>query len=204
MKILARGAEAIIYKEKSNLIKHRISKGYRYPELDEKLRKLRTRQEAKILEKLHNSKIANVPKVILVDEINKTLELENIKGKKLADYLEKLNLKKVCDQLGNSIARVHSAGIIHGDLTTSNMILSSKNNKVYLIDFGLGFHSSRVEDRAVDLHVLKEALQARHPSIYEKAFSLIVDSYKKHSSQATQTLSQLARVEKRGRYKAQY
>ena len=202
--IISRGAEAIIYKEKSNIIKHRIAKSYRYPELDEKLRKLRTRQEAKILEKIHNSKITNVPKVILVDEINKTIELENIKGKKLADYLEKLNLKKICEQLGNSIARVHSAGIIHGDLTTSNMILSSKNNKVYLIDFGLGFHSSRVEDKAVDLHVLKEALQARHPSIYEKAFALIIKSYKKHSPQATQILNQLARVEKRGRYKAQY
>jgi len=204
MKILARGAEAIIYKEKNNLIKHRIVKGYRYPELDEKLRKLRTRQEAKILEKLHNSKIANVPKVILVDEINKALELENIKGRKLAEYLEKLNLSSICKQLGNSIARVHNAGIIHGDLTTSNMILSSKNNKVYLIDFGLGFHSSRVEDKAVDLHVLKEALQARHPGIYEKAFNLIIQAYKKHSSQAPQTLKQLARVEKRGRYKAQY
>src|SRR3989338_8067003 len=112
MKILARGAEAIIYKEKNNLIKHRISKGYRYPELDEKLRKLRTRQEAKILEKLHNSKIANVPKVISINKINKTIELENIKGKKLADYLEKLNLKRVCEQLGKSIAHLHSAGII--------------------------------------------------------------------------------------------
>ena len=153
MKILARGAEAIIYKEKSNIIKHRIAKSYRYPELDEKLRKLRTRQEAKILEKLHNSKIANVPKVILVDEINKALELENIKGRKLAEYLEKLNLSSICKQLGNSIARVHNAGIIHGDLTTSNMILSSKNNKVYLIDFGLGFHSSRVEDKIGRAHV---------------------------------------------------
>ena len=236
-KIIARGAEAVIIKQKNTVIKDRIEKSYRHPILDGKLRKLRTRAEAKLLEKA--SKIIPVPKILKINEQNKTIELEYIRGKKLADSLEKLNYKKICNQIGQSLAKIHDAGIIHGDLTTSNMIYvedkipkktfsnprsnpakkdlyinnyenniaegkdNLKSSKVYFIDFGLGFHSQRIEDKAVDLHLIKQALEAKHPSIYEKAFSSILQGYKL-SKNYTPTIKQLEKVEKRGRYKAQY
>ncbi len=239
-RIIARGAEAVIIQEGNNIIKTRVSKGYRLLILDEKLRKLRTRSEAKLLEKA--GQLIPVPK--LISSINNksssqvkqraglsnsyTLEIQHIAGKKLSDNLEKLNYNSICRQIGSSLAKLHDAGIIHGDLTTSNLIYvpksqhihkkpfhdnynNSKNKqlktiqegKVYFIDFGLGFHSNRIEDKAVDLHLIKEALEAKHSKIYEKAFKAILEGYKS-SKEYNKTIKQLEKVEKRGRYKAQY
>jgi len=83
---------------------------------------------------------------------------------------------------------------------------SSKNrrhNSVFFIDFGLGFHSDRIEDKAVDLHLIKQALEARHSEIYEKAFSSVLTGYKTSKNYST-TIKQLEKVEKRGRYKTQH
>ncbi len=199
-KIIAQGAEAVIIKDNNKIIKNRTPKGYRHPILDLKLRTLRTRQESRLLEK--SSPLIPTPKLISSSEIAKTIHLEYISGKKLSTNLDKLkNLKFVAKQIGRSIAKLHDKDIIHGDLTTSNLIL--KNKLVYFIDFGLGFHSSRAEDKAVDLHVLKEALQAKHPKIFLKAWKSILEGYKK-SSNYNQTIKQLEKVESRGRYKAQY
>ncbi len=228
-KILARGAEAVIIKKDNLVIKNRIPKSYRLPIIDEKLRKLRTRSEAKIIEKLQ--KVIPVPKLIKMDEKTKELEIEFINGKKLSDYLENLEYQKICKQIGHNLAKIHDSGIIHGDLTTSNMIYVEKNKKVkegnkiknkdlknqsennkdnsrsegkvYFIDFGLGFHSDKIEDKAVDLHLIKEALEAKHPSIYEQAFKAVLEGYKISKTHST-ILKQLEKVEKRGRYKAQY
>jgi len=200
--IIARGAEATITKTGNTIIKERIEKLYRYPELDKKIRKLRTRSETKILEKA--IKMIPTPKVINSDENKSTIELEFIQGKKLSENLEKTKFKEVCEKIGNNLAKIHDNNIIHGDLTTSNMILNEKENKVYFIDYGLGFQSSRVEDKAVDLHLIKQALEAKHPKIYEEAFKAVIKSYIKQSKEAKQTLVQLEKVEKRGRYKAQY
>jgi len=233
--VIARGAEAAITKEGNKITKDRIPKSYRHPILDEKLRKLRTRSEAKLLEKAYS--IIKVPKVLKTDEQNKTIELEFIKGKKLADNLEKLDYISISKQIGASLAKLHDAGIIHGDLTTSNMIYSEDDNEkrvkqmkkhpknyqdnssspiheraggvhdsigsIFFIDFGLGFHSQKIEDKAVDLHLIKEALEAKHPSIYEKAFKSVLQGYKSSPSYNKVT-KQLEAVEKRGRYKAQY
>jgi TP53 regulating kinase and related kinases len=213
-KIIIRGAEAIISRTGNKIIKQRIPKGYRHPDIDKKLRTRRTRFESKLLSKAN--KIIPSPKIILTDEITKSLELQYIPGKRLSDYLSKLpNYITICKQIGKYIALLHNAGIIHGDLTTSNMILSNKtqsskkypsleSNKVYFIDFGLGFHSDRVEDKAVDLHLIKEAFEARHHTIHEEAFNSVIESYEKHSNNPKEILTRLEKVEKRGRYKAQY
>src|SRR3989344_1016301 len=200
--IIARGAEATITKTGNTIVKERIEKSYRYPELDKKIRKLRTRSEVKTLEKA--IKIIPTPKVISSDEIKAEIQMQYLEGRKLAEHLEKTNYKKVCEKIGNNLAKIHDNNIIHGDLTTSNMILNEKENKVYFIDYGLGFQSSRVEDKAVDLHLIKQALEAKHPKIYEEAFKAVIKSYIKQSKEAKQTLVQLEKVEKRGRYKAQY
>ena len=187
--IIARGAEATITKTGNTIIKERIEKLYRYPELDKKIRKLRTRSEAKILEKA--IKLIPTPKVISSDEIKAEIQMQYIEGKKLAENLEKTKFKEVCEKIGNNLAKIHDNNIIHGDLTTSNMILNEKENKVYFIDYGLGFQSSRVEDKAVDLHLIKQALEAKHPTIYEESFKAVIKSYTKQSKQAKQTLAQL-------------
>ncbi len=198
-KIIGHGAEAVITKNRGLVIKNRIEKTYRHPELDEKIRKLRTRAESRILERI--SKIISVPKVLSTDESKKTINLEFISGKKLAENLEKFNYKKVCEQIGKSLAKLHDNNIIHGDLTTSNLILKEK--KVYFIDFGLSFHSQKIEDKAVDLHLIKEALEARHPLIFKEAYKSVIKGYK-HSQNYNNVIKHLEIIEKRGRYKAQY
>lgn len=199
-KILGRGAEAIIFLEKDKVIKDRIKKSYRIPELDKQIRKLRTRAEGKILEKA--SKIISVPKVFKTDEKEKKLIIEFIDGKKISDSLDSFPLKEqkeICKKIGNSVGKLHDSGIVHGDLTTSNMIL--KDKKVYFIDFGLSFNSPKYEDRAVDLHLLKQALEAKHFAHWEILFKEVISEYKKTSKEAEKTLIQFIKVEKRGRYK---
>ena len=93
---------------------------------------------------------------------------------------------------------MHQQGIIHGDLTTSNMILSEKDKKVYFIDFGLAFHSIKTEDKAVDIHLLKEALQSKHFLIANEIWKEFVRVYGKQNKEV---LERLEKVEKRGRYK---
>jgi Kae1-associated kinase Bud32 len=197
-KLLAQGAEASVYQSKSGIIKERLVKTYRYPVLDTRLRKARTKKEVKLLEKA--SKIINVPKIISNTDFSITLE--EIKGKKLAISLDKLSNKlAIAKQIGFNVAKLHDAGIIHGDLTTSNMIWHS--DKLYLIDFGLGFESTNIEDKSVDLHVLKEALTARHNKHSENIFGAVVQGYKS-SANANQVIKRLEAVEKRGRYKQAY
>ena len=197
--VIGRGAEAIITKKGKTVLKDRIEKSYRYPDLDKKIRKLRTRSEARILEKAQ--KITNVPKLISSDEVKAKIEMEFIRGLKLADHLEKLDYQKMSEKIGKELAKLHDSDIIHGDLTTSNIILKEKD--IYFIDFGLGFHSSRKEDKAVDLHLIKQALEAKHPTINEVAFKALIKGYKTSKNQKA-TLAQFDKVERRGRYKANY
>ncbi len=202
MKILSRGAEAIITEVKDGkkdiVRKQRVKKGYRIPEIDEKLRKLRTRSEAKIMTKLRGN-IA-VPRIFEVSEEQKEIDMEFIEGKRLSDWLDKLDEKEVvCLEIGKQSAKMHDLDIIHGDLTTSNMVLSP--GAVYFIDFGLAFHSQRIEDKAVDLHLLRQALEAKHFLQWKKLFDRVLEGYKE-SRHAEAVLKQLKKVEARGRYKS--
>ncbi|MEK6890125.1 MAG: KEOPS complex kinase/ATPase Bud32 [Nanoarchaeota archaeon] len=206
-KVIAQGAEAIISLKKNIILKDRIKKSYRLPELDEKLRRIRTKKEVKLLEKA--SFLIPVPKVIKHN--SSQIELEYIKGKKLAQYLNtSKNKSKIAKLIGENLAKLHDRNIIHGDLTTSNMILKEVECKgtlvpyLYFIDFGLGFESKRAEDKATDLHVLKEALEAKHYKHANQVWKSILKAYKKTSSNSKTVLKQLDKVESRGRYKAQY
>jgi len=203
MKIIQQGAEAVIYKENNFVIKDRIKKSYRIEQLDNKIRKQRTKAESKLLEKA--SKIINVPKIKKIEESKITLDY--IKGKKLSEHLDKLPdklAKETCRKIGQSIAKLHDNNIIHGDLTTSNIILTS-DKKVWFIDFGLGFNSERFEDKAVDLHLIKQALEAKHFSHWEKYWKSIEQGYKSSKiPNSNKILEQLKKVESRGRYKDKY
>ncbi len=197
--IIQQGAEALILKDKNEVIKRRIKKSYRISELDEKIRKFRTRSEAKLLKKAHE--IIKIPEVIRTDEIRKEIIMEFIDGERLSDHLDNFPLKKqreICRKIGEDVKKLHDRDIIHGDLTTSNMIL--KNNEIYFIDFGLGFISHKIEDKAVDLHLFKQALKTKHFKNWEKLLEEFFNKYGK-SKDAEKVFEQLKKVEKRGKYK---
>ncbi len=200
MKILFQGAEAKLYKEKDNLVKERFSKKYRHTVLDEKLRKSRTKREVKVLLKL---KELNFPcsHYINHDENTMQITMDFIDGSLLKDVFEK-DFKLHAQLIGKNIALMHKNGIIHGDLTTSNMIFYK--NELYFIDFGLSFFSNKIEDMAVDLHLLKQALESKHYSVFERAFDIVLSEYAKYFKDADKVVKRLKVVEKRGRYKQQY
>jgi Kae1-associated kinase Bud32 len=203
-KLLAEGAEAKIYHKDNVIIKERIKKSYRHPEIDTKIRRLRNKHEAKILAKAKEANI-NVPQVHNLNKKNEpqetySLEIEYINGEKLATHLNNLELKKqleIMKKLGEQIGKLHDKNIIHGDLTTSNTLL--KDKKVYIIDFGLSYISPKIEDKAVDLHVLKQALEAKHWQKYEALYKAFITRY--NPKEKPKILERLVAVERRGRYK---
>jgi len=196
MKLIAQGAESKLYLEKNRIIKNRFRKKYRIKEIDDKLRKFRTKREAKVLEKLQAIKFSS-PKLINSDQ-KEILEIEYIKGKLLKDALENENYKKLSKEIGEKVAILHNNDIIHGDLTTSNMIL---NKQIFFIDFGLSFFSKKIEDKAVDLHLLKEALESKHYKIWEDCYLNALKSYEKKAKFGKEVLKRVKVVESRGRYK---
>jgi len=209
MKEIARGAEAVIFEDKDRIIKQRFKKNYRIAELDEELRKQRTRREAKLLIKIPIPH----PKLIESDDKEKIV-MEKINGEKLREVLD--TKPELARRVGELVAELHNHNIIHGDLTTSNMILtnarlvSSENQKDFLllnpegeivfIDFGLSFHSDKVEDKAVDIHLFKQALNSKHFKVYEQALKEFMEGYKKVNKHG-EILQRLKAVELRGRYK---
>ena len=196
-KLIAQGAEAKLFFEDGRILKNRFPKSYRVKEIDSKLRGFRTRREAKILQKLQAIDFP-APKLINNDE-KENLVIEKIDGQLVKNILETSKYKELCSEIGKKIAILHNNSIIHGDLTTSNMILSKE---VYFIDFGLSSFSDKAEDKAVDLHLLKEALESKHYRIWEECFKYVIDAYKKEANKSSETLKRLEAVEKRGRYRA--
>ncbi len=204
-KLIAQGAEAKIYLENNEISKERIQKSYRLPELDEKIRKARTRQECRILSRAN--KFANVPKVLNADKKGFpndkfNLKIEFIKGDRLSETLNNYKEKKqleIMKQLGNQVALLHKNEIIHGDLTTSNVILSNSSNKIFIIDFGLGFISKKIEDKGVDLHLIKQALEAKHFQNWKTLFDEFLKGY--NLEDKDKVLERLKAIEKRGRYR---
>lgn len=193
---IVHGAEAIISKEDESVVKERIRKGYRLPEIDEKLRRKRTRSEASLLRAARRAGV-KVPGVL--DESDFSLRLEFIEGEKVKEALSKENAQAIGKKIADAIAKLHSYDIIHGDLTTSNMILH--DNDAFFIDFGLGFQSQRIEDKAVDLYVLHEALESTHHDIKDELWKTILEAYSKHFSDAKKVIKALHAIEKRGRYR---
>jgi len=160
--MITQGAEAIIEKVNSNILKTRIKKSYRHESIDQSLRSFRTRREAKILKTLQEKNFPS-PKLISSNDKDMIIELDFIDGEKLRDIFENSPLE-YAKQIGETVAQLHNLEIVHGDLTTSNMILNQ--NQVYLIDFGLSFFSQKIEDKAVDLHLLKQALESSHHTVF--------------------------------------
>ncbi|MEM5772912.1 MAG: KEOPS complex kinase/ATPase Bud32 [Candidatus Aenigmatarchaeota archaeon] len=202
--ILKQGAEAVLYlseiENKKVLVKERIKKNYRIDQIDIKLRKERTRKEVKLLTEARKVGVLT-PKIFEVDYKNFKIVMEFIEGERLKEFFSRADektIKKISFEVGRLIGKLHSAGIIHGDLTTSNMIL--KDDQIYFIDFGLGFFSKKIEDQGVDLNLLFEALKATHFKILSLCWENIVKGYKQEYKNAEQVLKKVEEIEARARY----
>ena len=198
---IAQGAEAVLYQDRGTIIKERLSKAYRLPHLDESIRKFRTRREAKILQKLEE---LNFPAPHLRDFSDKRMSLvmDFIPGEKLRDILAvEDDYDLLAQKIGITVGLLHNRDIIHGDLTTSNMIKHGETGELFLIDFGLSFFSEKAEDKAVDLHLLDRALESKHYQYYPEIFDKVLEGYKKSNPEAEKILERFKQVQKRGRNK---
>lgn len=200
MKLLFEGAEAKVFKtvffgEKA-VLKKRLSKNYRTKELDEKIVSERTKQECFLLAKAKSLQV-RTPCIFFADKKKGTIITEFMKGKKLSQIKGK-KFDKLVMAAGKETAKLHGGGIIHGDLTTGNLL--AQKNQVIFLDFGLGFFSSKTEDKAVDLLVMKKTLKAIH-SQNKHAWKNFFKGYKKGSKNPAKSIAvQLKEIEKRTRY----
>ncbi|MFP4117869.1 MAG: KEOPS complex kinase/ATPase Bud32 [Candidatus Woesearchaeota archaeon] len=216
MEVISQGAEAILYSDRGYIIKSRLPKGYRQTKLDVSLRRYRTRREAKVLEKL--SGLVDVPGLIcysdgrkifgtVPDGINtESLDvfviMDWVDGDKLKDILDSKNHGELMKKVGRAAALMHHIDIVHGDFTTSNMILTSSS--VSIIDFGLSYFSEKLEDKAVDIHLFRRALESGHPEIAEECFRAFCESYSNNYEDAADVFNRLEKVEMRGRHKQKH
>lgn len=204
--ILAKGAEANIYPgewmDEDVLVKKRISKGYRIEELDHHIRKKRTKREAKLLSEAKRCGVVT-PLVYDVDKKKKSILMENIHGKPVKEVFDELGLegideiKGICRNIGENVSKLHNCGIIHGDLTTSNMIL--RDASLVFIDFGLGRVSDLVEDKGVDLIVFKKAISGIHHEIADECFNAILQGYSS-ADDYEEVTEKIYEIGGRGRY----
>ena len=206
---LYQGAEAKLYLDK-DIVKERFEKKYRHPKLDHKLRKSRTRREGKVISKLCELGIS-CPDLIEMDDKAMRIKMSHIPGKMVKEAIDDFENKKdikrnkeLCCEIGEKLAEMHNNGIIHQDLTTSNMILNKENNKIYFIDFGLSFFSVKEEDKAVDIHLFKHALESKHYKNADKYFAEFILGYKKVSKDFNSIMKRFEKVELRGKNKAKH
>jgi Kae1-associated kinase Bud32 len=202
MKFHKKGAEAELFQTefegKKALLKKRVPKNYRDFKLDLQIRKKRTRSEAKLIQTVQT--IINVPSIYFVDEKKSEIIMEFIEGKKLKEIIEKKPL--LAKKAGEEIKKIHSLGIIHGDLTTSNIIYSkcSKSfgkikDKLVFVDFGLGYFSKKTEEKATDLIVFKKTFNATHSSL-KNGWKFVMQGY----SPDKEIIEKMQAIEKRARY----
>lgn len=197
MEELGRGAEAVVKYDGATVIKERPKKKYRHEQIDTKLRKSRTKREAKVLLRLKEMGFP-APRLVSTDDIS-ILHMTFIKGQKLRDVLENEDYRALGLEIGKKLGQLHNETIIHGDLTTSNMILA---DQVYFIDFGLSVFSTKPEDMAVDLHLLRQALESKHYKVWNDVFCEVIEGYKSMKSESSAVLNRLEQVESRGRNKS--
>lgn len=193
VELIGKGAEADLLLEGDVLRKVRIPKGYRIKDLDDELRKKRTRSESRVLQKIGDLG----PGFLGGDDIGE-LRMNFVHGALVKNVLDSdVSLAK---EIGLRVGKLHDLNIVHGDLTTSNMILSPEGLKI--IDFGLSFVSDKVEDKAVDLHLFKEAVESKHFSKGSEIWNAFVLGYSPINK--SDVLKRLDVVEFRGRNKLKF
>ena len=202
-----KGAEASLFLAewhgKKVVVKQRLPKKYRPPELDQRIRSYRTVHEPQLM---HEAKAAGVatPLIYMVNVPQATIIMEYIEGQQLKPLLNeagKHERRALCLRIGESVGRLHKFGLVHGDLTTSNMILDG-DGKVVFVDFGLGEKNIELEAQGVDLHLLKRALQSTHFQHWEECFQAVLAGYASvvGLACAEKVYEKIREIERRGRY----
>ncbi|XP_053971822.1 EKC/KEOPS complex subunit TP53RK [Hylaeus anthracinus] len=223
--LIAQGAEARVYKGvylgKPTLVKERFEKKYRHVDLDNRLTKDRIKAECRAIIRAKAAGVVTPAvyfvhlerRCIYMEYIENAVVLKDFIGKNVAKDVNIEHLSKfIARGLGVLIAKLHSKNIIHGDLTTSNILLQNvgedvniekcdATNKFVVIDFGLARVESSVEDKAVDLYVLERSLLSAHSEI-PLLFLEIFNTYQKHyinKIQCKEVVSKYKDVQARGR-----
>lgn len=199
----AQGAEAVItpaeYLGWDAVIKYRPPKTYRLPELDSHIRSSRTRSEARIM---HEARAAGVrtPCIYDIDLKECSITMEHIRGTMVKDHLDNHpeDAERVCRMMGECIAKLHTARICHGDLTTSNMILTDDGH-ICLIDLSMGCTRAEVEDIGVDLRLLERAFTSAHIDLMP-AYDAMMDTYYSIVPQPKAIRKKIEEIKNRGRY----
>ncbi len=204
-RVIARGAEADLVLMEWNgltvLAKRRNPKMYRHPELDRHLRRTRTKIEA---DTIHRAKLSGVPTPLLyqVDPDEAVIVMEYVDGVKVRDAVEGLTDEErrvLFTRIGGYAGRLHGAGIIHGDLTTSNILM--QGDRLVFIDFGLAEVSTEVEKRGVDLNLMDRMLTSTHYRHREELLAAFLQGYRGTlGSEAEEAVTRMEEVAKRGRY----
>ncbi|MFQ6052604.1 MAG: Kae1-associated kinase Bud32 [Candidatus Bathyarchaeia archaeon] len=206
VRLIAKGAEADLlldpdWNGRAVLIKARGRKGYRHPKLDGAIRRFRTIHEADLI---HRAKEAGVPTPLIyqVDPKGATIVMQHVEGEKVRDMVGGLDgeeRRRLFRLIGLQAGRLHRAGVIHGDLTTSNMIAAGGG--VVFVDFGLGEVSSEAEKRGVDLHLMRRMLTSTHFAYAEELFAAFEEGYRVAlGAEADEALRRMREIERRGRY----
>ncbi len=204
-RLISRGAEADLYLSEwygvRAVLKIRNPKPYRVPQLDEEIRRQRTVREATFLAEARRAGVTT-PLVYLVDEKRAEIAMQFIQGERIRELLKGGNENpRIFHRLGESIANLHMSGIVHGDLTTSNFIVAP-NHKLVFLDFGLAFFSNRLEDTAVDLHLMKQILISAHSTLSHQLFRRVLQGYQNVAGKTVTKEIQvkIREIERRARY----
>lgn len=205
--LIASGAEANLYRGRflgyDVVVKHRVSKPYRDVKLDLMIRRDRTLTEAKIM-LLAMSLGVRVPTVLYVDLENSIIVMEYVEGVLLRDYIGLVDedvRRAYLELLGVYVGKLHKNDITHGDLTTSNVIVSS-NGSLYIIDFGLSKISNDVEDKAVDIHLLMRSFESIHYNMSKELLTYFLRGYRSvlSTNEVNDILNTVKEIRLRGRY----
>ena len=217
MELFKQGAEAKLFKTvlfgRNVIVKQRFKKTYRHPQLDTKLTHKRTLQEVRAMLKCRKAGI-KTPLLYFVNYVTHEIFMEEIQDSyvlkdeinsllKLDRKEDRTCLENIATTIGYIIAKMHSVEIIHGDLTTSNILMTKLDgqNVFTMIDFGLSITSNLNEDMGVDLYVLERAFLSTHPNT-EWLFKLILNSYIKNfvdQKKVKEVIAKLEEVRSRGR-----
>lgn len=202
MRLIKKGAEADIYlttwNGRKSILKIRKRKEYRNEILDNRIRILRTIREARMISEVKIFGV-NTPLVYFVNQNKFEIYLQFVSGELVRDLPNKMIIK-TCEKVGKIIGTLHKNGVMHGDVTTSNFILTY--DKLTILDFGLAQRTERIEDHAIDLRLFKEVLNSAHASIVNQAWSSFLKGYGKivGSLRKEKVITQVSDIEKRGRY----
>ena len=203
MNISGHGAEARVYETeylgRDAILKVRPVKKYRHPELDWHLRSSRTRNEVRVIREARNAGV-RTPVIYDVDLKECSITMERMKGHSVKVILDREPERshEVCELIGRTLARLHGSGISHGDLTTSNMIVTP-SGELCLIDMSLGNTSIELEDMGVDIHLMKRAFTSAHSGL-DDSFDVLIDSYRRNMPDGDSVMRRVEDIRERGRY----